>query len=149
MITFKVVDIRTGKDITNTEMWVLRPDGSLTYNEYGDLIGCVYAKAVFTIKDEAGVAPVIHGKWIEHGNWFGHIEYECSACQGQTFDASEFKCCPHCGARMDKDKEAMTEEEYEELYCTYCDSQRCLNRAGSTVAEKCPYWEIRMGGGNE
>ena len=44
--------------------------------------------------------PTKYGTWIAHGNWFGHIEYECSACQGQTFDASEFEYCPHCGAKM-------------------------------------------------
>ena len=59
---------------------------------------------VYAIIDKipaADVAPVVHGEWIEHGNWWGHIEYECSACQGQTFDASEFAYCPHCGAKMD------------------------------------------------
>ena len=48
----------------------------------------------------ADVAPIVHGEWIEHGNWWGHIEYKCSACKGQTFDASEFAYCPHCGAMM-------------------------------------------------
>ena len=52
----------------------------------------------------ADVAPVVHGEWIEHGNWWGHIEYNCSACNGQTFDASEFDFCPHCGAKMDGGK---------------------------------------------
>ena len=42
---------------------------------------------------------------------------------------------------------SLTENEYEELHCTYCDSQRCLNRNGNTLAEKCPYWKIRMGKG--
>lgn len=53
----------------------------------------------FLGKDD--VVLVVHGEWVEHGNWWGHIEYECSACKGQTFDASEFAYCPHCGARMD------------------------------------------------
>ena len=38
----------------------------------------------------------------------------------------------------------MTLEEYEELYCTYCDSQRCVHTIGTTIDEICPYWEARM-----
>lgn len=38
----------------------------------------------------------------------------------------------------------MTVQEYEKIYCTYCDSQRCLNRVGLTLAETCPYWEARQ-----
>lgn len=37
----------------------------------------------------------------------------------------------------------MTTEKYVELYCTYCDSQRCMKYVGSTIEEKCPYWEER------
>lgn len=38
----------------------------------------------------------------------------------------------------------MTDKEYEEIYCTYCDSQRCANRVGETLAEVCPYWKARQ-----
>ena len=37
----------------------------------------------------------------------------------------------------------MTTKEYEELYCVYCDSQRCTNHSGNTVEERCPYWNKR------
>ena len=33
----------------------------------------------------------------------------------------------------------MTNEQYEELYCTYCDAQRC----GDNPPETCPYREER------
>lgn len=38
----------------------------------------------------------------------------------------------------------MTLKEYEELYCAYCDSQRCTNMVGNSIPETCPYWEVRM-----
>ena len=38
----------------------------------------------------------------------------------------------------------MTVEEYKEVYCTYCDSQRCLNRIGETLEHVCPYWAARQ-----
>lgn len=38
----------------------------------------------------------------------------------------------------------MTLKEYEELYCTYCDSQRCVNVDGGSIPETCPYWEVHM-----
>ena len=34
-------------------------------------------------------------------------------------------------------------EQYEELYCTYCDSQRCGNQ-NLPVDQMCPYWQERM-----
>lgn len=39
----------------------------------------------------------------------------------------------------------MTTQEYEELYCTYCDSQRCLNAGDGRISEICPYWNERIG----
>ena len=38
----------------------------------------------------------------------------------------------------------MTNKEYEEFYCTYCDSQRYANRVGETLVEVCPYQEARQ-----
>lgn len=34
----------------------------------------------------------------------------------------------------------MTTQEYEELYCAYCDSQRC----GDEPPYSCPYWDLRV-----
>lgn len=50
-VTYKVIDTRTNEDITNKYCWVLMPDGRLAYDEYGDLIGHTYAKAIFTVKE--------------------------------------------------------------------------------------------------
>lgn len=38
----------------------------------------------------------------------------------------------------------MTLQEYEEKYCTYCDSQRCNAYVGEDVSKICPYWNERM-----
>jgi hypothetical protein len=51
-LTYRVIDKKTNKDITKDYCWVIRPDGSLSYNDYGDLTGLIYAKAIFTIKEE-------------------------------------------------------------------------------------------------
>lgn len=40
----------------------------------------------------------------------------------------------------------MTNKEYEELYCLYCDSQRCHMQKGDTVANKCLYYNERTYG---
>lgn len=48
-VTYKVIDTRTNEDITSKYCWVLRPDGTLAYNDYGDLIGLTYAKAVLNV----------------------------------------------------------------------------------------------------
>ena len=50
----------------------------------------------------ADVAPVVHGRWVEHEfedePCFG-TEYECSACG--KFQYGDSKYCPNCGAKMD------------------------------------------------
>jgi len=46
MMQYKVIDIRTGADITKDCCWIIRPDGELYYLVYGDLIGCPTAKAI-------------------------------------------------------------------------------------------------------
>lgn len=49
-ITYRVIDKRTNKDITDDYYWVMRPDGSILYYDY-DLIGFDYAKAVVTVTE--------------------------------------------------------------------------------------------------
>ena len=51
-VTFKVIDTRNGKDITNDYCWVLRSDGKLCYNDYGDLIGMNYAQLVLKFEEK-------------------------------------------------------------------------------------------------
>lgn len=36
---YRVFDKRTKEDITDKYCWIIRPNGELRYNEYGDLIG--------------------------------------------------------------------------------------------------------------
>lgn len=36
---YRVINIKTKEDITDKYCWVVRPDGKLYVNEYGDLIG--------------------------------------------------------------------------------------------------------------
>ena len=98
-ITFRVIDTRTDEDITNKQMWVLRPDGSLAYNDYGDLTGCTWAKAV--INKELG-------EWLLE-SYEGIDMAKCSNCKHTqtipalwTFsDVKKYKhYCPFCGTKM-------------------------------------------------
>lgn len=50
-IKYKVIDTRTGDDITNDRLWVITPDGRLLYDDY-DLIGYSNAEAIL-IPDSA------------------------------------------------------------------------------------------------
>ena len=50
MLEYKVIDTKTGEDITADRDWVISPNGELNYLCYGDLIGCLTAKAVPAIR---------------------------------------------------------------------------------------------------
>lgn len=43
---FRVIDKRTGDDITKDYFWVITTDGRLGYIDYGDFIGLAYAEAI-------------------------------------------------------------------------------------------------------
>ena len=43
---FRVIDKRTGDDITSDYKWVLLPTGALKYLDYSDLIGLTYAEPI-------------------------------------------------------------------------------------------------------
>lgn len=49
---FRVIDKRTGDDITKDYFWVITADGRLGYIDYGDFIGLAYAEAIMI--SEAG-----------------------------------------------------------------------------------------------
>lgn len=51
-ITYKVIDSRTGKDITDDYAWVVRPNGDLFYMEYCNFIGYPTAKVVITVAED-------------------------------------------------------------------------------------------------
>ena len=50
-INFKVIDVRTGEDITDNAIWYLRPDGSLVYNQCGAFKVDVFAKAIISLAE--------------------------------------------------------------------------------------------------
>lgn len=50
---YRVIDRKTQKDITNDEMWVIRPDGKLYALEYCDLIGRPDAMYITLAQDAA------------------------------------------------------------------------------------------------
>lgn len=51
--------------------------------------------------------PVRHGRWDVKTIWYqrlGMMQSECSVCKFHlSGDLSNWKFCPHCGARMDKE----------------------------------------------
>lgn len=47
---FRVIDKRTGDDITNDHDWVLLPTGELKYLEYSDLIGLSHADPIMVLE---------------------------------------------------------------------------------------------------
>ena len=48
--------------------------------------------------------PVRHGKWIYHVDSESTGDtWICSKCNGEEFCKTKF--CPHCGARMDAERE--------------------------------------------
>ena len=56
---------------------------------------CINAVEMLPISD---VAPVRHGRWINHTMIDGHIHAECSECHKVRI-IDNF--CPNCGAIMD------------------------------------------------
>ena len=50
----------------------------------------------------ADVAPVRHGRWIEHEKYTFGIMYDCSICDNRILDnGHSWNYCPNCGAKMD------------------------------------------------
>ena len=50
----------------------------------------------------ADVAPVRHGRWIEHEKYTFGIMYDCSLCENRILDnGHSWNYCPVCGAKMD------------------------------------------------
>lgn len=53
VFNYKVINSKTGEDITDDKDWVIRPDGSLYYLDYCDLIGHPDARVVLLSVDLA------------------------------------------------------------------------------------------------
>lgn len=53
----------------------------------------------------ADVAPVVHGKWVRSNNEEICLTVKCSVCgMSQPLWAKrDYKFCPDCGAKMDKE----------------------------------------------
>lgn len=91
---FKVIDKRTGDDITNDYDWVLLPNGELKYLNYCDLAGLQCAEAV-----RVQEATWIHAKRTAGGI---HDTYRCSNCGFETGWTTTF--CSNCSALMKESK---------------------------------------------
>ena len=53
------------------------------------------------------VAPVVHGRWIEHKKYIFGTMYDCSVCYNRILDNGHaWNYCPNCGSRMDGDIDA-------------------------------------------
>ena len=68
-----------------------------------DLSTSVMAKALNSIP-AADVAPVVHGRWIDKGEYA--VCTECGGRSGTQYDGVEpiplmTQFCPNCGAKMD------------------------------------------------
>lgn len=56
---------------------------------------------------EAGYAPVVHGEWIDKGEFYPPChDYKCSVCKKseRMAEHKHFLFCPNCGAKMDGGK---------------------------------------------
>ena len=50
----------------------------------------------------ADVAPVRHGRWVEHEKYTFGTLYDCSICGNRILDnGHSWNYCPNCGCRMD------------------------------------------------
>lgn len=84
------------EDIENTLVFSGRPD-----KRNPKQIGASMVVRRIRAAAAADVAPVVHGRWLEHID--GYENYcECSVCHGvpdSPLDTTPY--CPNCGAKMD------------------------------------------------
>ena len=57
VFNYRVINSKTGEDMTEDRDWVIRPDGSLYYLDYCDLIGHPDARVVLLSVDLARDIP--------------------------------------------------------------------------------------------
>lgn len=54
----------------------------------------------------ADVSPVVHGYWKKHPHSDDKYEfYTCCCCRRNMFPTNDYRFCPDCGAKMDKEKQ--------------------------------------------
>lgn len=83
-------------------------------NETNGFVYVTYEKAIEITEtmDDAEVAPVVHGRWIEvYANNLSCECLYCSMCGYREFEERTY--CAHCGARMDL-KESEEKEKPDE-----------------------------------
>ena len=73
-------------------------------------------KAIVEDRPTIDAVPVRHGKWLDDGqydNFFPHHEWRCSECGEHVLEIGVpwFNYCPHCGARMDEERDSDHAEE--------------------------------------
>ena len=83
---------------------------------------------VVTVEDIKN-APTVDTEPIRHGSWVGiddfpHEDWECTNCGYIIYgddDIRDLHYCPNCGARMDEDDTAPSEEAYDDFYAKHRD----------------------------
>lgn len=95
---YRVYDKTTYEDITDKYYWVIRPDGTLYYNEYGDLIG--YPNAIYISvnnhykEDKCYEQPTLN--WLTMNYFderYGRV-YKCPHCGKERIGTAKY--CDEC-----------------------------------------------------
>lgn len=78
--------------------------------------GVIESIVVLNNQPAADVAPVVHGKWIVLGEFFGDTKVVKCPCCGEeatfkfgklehiNYTYPEYKYCPYCGVKMDGER---------------------------------------------
>lgn len=88
---YKVFDKTTKEDITDKYCWVIRPNGELSYNEYGDLIG--YPNAMYI--EEGCEYPSLDWLPMNYFNEHYGRSYKCPYCGHERIGTAKY--CDGCG----------------------------------------------------
>ena len=88
---YRVFDKTKKEDITDKYCWVVRPDGTLSYNEYGDLIG--YSNAMYI--EEGCEHPILDWLPMNYFNEHYGRGYKCPYCGHERIGTAKY--CDGCG----------------------------------------------------
>ena len=88
---YRVFDEITKEDITDKYCWVIRPNGELAYNEYGDLIGYSNATYLEIGREYSSLEWLPMHYFDEH---YGRI-YKCPYCGHERIGTAKY--CDECG----------------------------------------------------
>lgn len=80
----------------------------LTEWDYGYTAGIERAESETECAPTVDAIPVIHGKWIDEGQYadfFPHHAFCCSVCGHHLLEIEvNYDYCPYCGAKMDAER---------------------------------------------